>query len=56
MSNFLLAGELHLRQPGFTYSDCEPLTKHRQKIKKFRGTGNLKQLCRNELDKACFFS
>ena len=61
MSNFLLAGdkfmpELHLRQPGFTYSDCEPLTKHRQRIKKFRGTGNLKQLCRNELDKACFFS
>ena len=25
-----------------------------KKIQKFRETGNLKNLCRNELDKACF--
>ena len=26
--------ELHLKQPGFTYSSYEPVTKHREKIKK----------------------
>ena len=44
--------ELHLRQPGFTYSACGLFTK-RERIQKFRETGNLKNLCRNELDKAC---
>ena len=46
--------ELHLKQPGFTYSACEPFTKYCEKIQKFRETGNLKHLYRNELDKACF--
>ena len=46
--------ELHLKQPGFTYSVCGPFTKHRERIQKFRETGNLKHLYRNELDKACF--
>ena len=46
--------ELHLKQPGFTYSACGPFTKHRERIQKFRETGNLKHLCRNELDKTCF--
>ena len=26
--------ELHLKQPGFTYSACGPFTKHREKIRK----------------------
>ena len=46
--------ELHLKQPGFTYSACGPFTKHHERIQKFRETGNLKHLYRNELDKACF--
>ena len=46
--------ELHLKQPGFTYSACGPFTKHRERIQKFREMGNLKHLHRNELDKACF--
>ena len=46
--------ELHLKQPGFTYSDCGLFTKHCERIQKFRGTGNLKHLYRNELEKACF--
>ena len=46
--------QLHLKQPGFTYSACGPFTKHRERIQKFRETGNLKYLSRNELDKACF--
>ena len=36
VNNFLLAGdefmpEMHLRQPGFTYSACEPFTKKQKK-------------------------
>ena len=46
--------ELHLKQPGFTYSAWGPFTKYRERIQKFRETGNLKHLYRNELDKACF--
>ena len=35
----LLAGdkfmpEMHLRQPGFTYSACGPFTKNKERIKK----------------------
>ena len=36
--------ELHLKQPGFTYSACELFTKHCERIQKFRETGNLKHL------------
>ena len=46
--------ELHLRQPGFTYSACGLFTKHREKIQKFGETGDLKYIYKNELDKACF--
>ena len=46
--------ELHLKQPEFTDSACRSFTKYRERIQKFRETGNLKHLCRNELDKACF--
>ena len=56
---FLLTGdkfilELHLKQPGFTSSACGPLNKHREGIQKYRETGKLKHLYRNELGKACF--
>ena len=46
--------ELHLKQPEFTYSACGSFTKHRERIQKFRETGNLKHLYRNELDKGLF--
>ena len=46
--------KLHWKQPGFTYSACGPFTKHWERIKKFRETGNLKHLYRNQLDKVCF--
>ena len=53
---YLLTGdkfmpEFHLKQPGVTYSACGPFTKHQKKKKKFRETGNLKDLYRNEYDK-----
>ena len=39
VNKFLLVGdkfmtEMHLRQPGFTYSACGPLTKNRKNKKK----------------------
>ena len=45
--------ELHLRQPKFTYSAVGPFIKHLERIQKLRETDDLKQLYRNELDKAC---
>ena len=59
INKFFLSGvkfmaELHLKQPGFTYSACGSFTKQRERIQKFRETGNLKHLYRNDLDKACF--
>ena len=58
INKFLLTGdkiwpESHLKQPRFTYTGCEPFTKHREIIQKFKEKGNLKYLYRNELDKAC---
>ena len=41
-----------MKQSGFTYSACGLFTKHRERIKKFRETCILKDLYRNELDKA----
>ena len=46
--------EMHLRQPGFTYSACGPFTKHKERIKKFEQTGDTRYIYRNELDKAYF--
>ena len=46
--------EIHSQQPGFTYSTCGPFTKHDEKIKKFKQTGDMHYLYRNKLDKACF--
>ena len=40
--------ESHFKQPRFTYSACAAFTKHRERIKKFRETCNLKHLYRNE--------
>ena len=54
LTGYKFMPELHLTQPRFTYSACEPVTKHGKRIKKFRETGNLKHLYRNELDKTCF--
>ena len=59
INKFLFTGdkvieELHLKQPGFTYSACEPFTKHHERIQLFREIDNLKHLHRNGLYKACF--
>ena len=46
--------EMQLRQPGFTYSACEPFTKNKERIQKFKETGDSRYIYQNELDKACF--
>ena len=46
--------EMHLRQPQFVYSACGPFTRHKERIKKFKQTGDMRYIYRNELDKACF--
>ena len=59
VNKFLLAGdtfmpEMHLKQHGFTYSTCGPFTKNKERIQKFKETGDAKYIYRNELDKTCF--
>ena len=46
--------EMHLKQPGFTYSACAPFTKNKERIEKFMQTGNTNFIYKNELDTACF--
>ena len=45
VNKFLLASdkfmpEMHLKQPGFTYSACGPFTKNKKRIQKFKETGD----------------
>ena len=59
VNKFLLAGdkfmpEMHLKQPGFTYSACGPFTKNKERIQKFKETGDTNYIYKNELNKACF--
>ena len=59
INKFLLAGdkfmpEMHLKQLGFTYSACRPFTKNKERIQKFKQTGDSRYIYKNELDKACF--
>ena len=46
--------EMHLKQPGFTYSACVPFTKNKERIQKFKETGDTSYIHKNELDKSCF--
>ena len=46
--------EMHLRQPGFTYSDCGPFSKNKERIKKFKEIGVSRYIYQNELNKAYF--
>ena len=45
INTFLLVGnkfmpEMDLRQAGFTYSACGPFTKNKERIQKFKQTGD----------------
>ena len=59
INKFLLAEdkfmpEMHLRQHQFTYSACGSFTKYKERIQKFKETGDTNCIYKNELDKACF--
>ena len=59
MNKLLLAGDkfmprMHLKQPGFTYSACGPVTRNKERTEKFMQTGNTDFIYKNELDKTCF--
>ena len=58
-NKFLLAGdtfmpEIHLRQPGFTYSACGPFTRNKQRVQTFMQRRDTNYMDKNKLDKACF--
>ena len=58
-NKFLLAGykcmlEMHLRQPGFTYSASGPFTKNKERKQKFKETGGSRYTYEKEPDKAYF--
>ena len=57
VNKFLLTGdksmsEMYLRQPGFTYSAYRPFIKNKERIQKFKETGDSRYIYQNELDKA----
>ena len=45
---------MHLKQAGFTYSAYGPFTKNKQRIQKFKETGDTNYIYKKELDKAYF--
>ena len=56
---FLLSGdkfmpEMHSKQPGFTYSACGPFTKNKERIQKFKETGDTSYIYKNEMIKLVF--
>ena len=58
VNKFLLAcdtfmPEIHLKQPGFTYSACGPFTKNKERNEKLMQTGNTDFIYRNKPDKVC---
>ena len=49
INKFLLAAdkfmpEMHLRQPRFVYSACGPFTRHKERIKEFKRTGDTRYI------------
>ena len=57
VNQFLLAGDkfmpkIHLKQPGFTYSTSGPFAKNKERIQKFKETGDTSYPYKNEFDKA----
>ena len=45
--------EMYLKQTEFTYIACGPFIKNKERIQKFKETGDTSYIYKNELDKAC---
>ena len=59
INKFILAGdkfmlEMHLTQAGFMDIACGPFTKDKERIQKFKETGDSRYIYQKQLDKACF--
>ena len=59
VSMFLLVGdkympEMHLKQPGFTYSACGPFTKNKERLQKFKETGDMNYIYKMNLKRLVF--
>ena len=60
VNKFLSAGdklmsEMHLRQPGFTYSACGSFTKNKERIQKIKETGDSRYIYqKKKIDKGDF--
>ena len=56
VNRFLLARDkfMLLRQPRFTISACRKFAKNKERIQKFKETGDSQHIYQNKLDKACF--
>ena len=59
INKFLQAGdkfmpEMHLKQPGFTYSVCGLFNKNKERVETFMQTGSTDFIYKNDLDKAYF--
>ena len=56
VNKFLIASDQFMpeMQPGFTNSACGPFTKSKERIQKFKETGDTSYIYKNELDKTCF--
>ena len=46
--------EIHLREPGFKYRACGSFKKNKERVQKFKETGDSQYIYQNEPDKACF--
>ena len=58
-NKLLLAGnkfmsKMHLRQPGFTYSAWGQFTENKERIQKFKETGDSRHIYQNDPDKTYF--
>ena len=42
--------EMHLKQPGFTYSACQPFAKNKQRTQVFKETRDSGHIYKNELE------
>ena len=59
VNKFLLAGdkfmpEMHPGQSEFTHDACGQFPRNKERIQKFKETGDSRCIYQNELDKACF--
>ena len=59
IKKFLLTGdslisEIHLKQPGFTYSGWRPFKENKERTQKLKEAGGSGYIYQNEPDRTCF--